>query len=139
MHRLESFLLESELAKELYDSVKDLPIIDVHTELSPRAIYKNDPYQNLTQLWLNNDHYKWRLMRNSGVLEYQITGDDTDENKFLAYAGSLERAYLNPLHHWSHMELSSYFGIEDILTKESAPSIYSNVNEQLTKEETPRL
>ena len=136
MHRLDSFLLESDLAKELYDSVKDLPIIDVHTEISPRAIYKNVPYENLTQLWLKNDHYKWRLMRNSGVLEYQITGDDSDLHKFQAYAGALERAYLNPLHHWSHMELESFFGIDVLLTKNTAEEIYQTVETALQENET---
>ena len=70
MHKNQRFLLESELAVELYQEVQDLPVIDFFSHLDPRLIYKTEPFENLTELWLSKDHYKWRLMRNSGVLEY---------------------------------------------------------------------
>lgn len=131
MHRLDDFLLDSELAKELYHEIKDLPIVDFHTNLSARELVKNDPITDIGELWLKRDYYKWRLMRNSGILEFQVTGEDNYLNKFKAYAKSLERAYLNPLHHWSHLELKHYFHIDDILTSDNAEEVYNAANTYL--------
>lgn len=127
----DDFLLQSGLAKELYKEIKDLPIIDFHNHLPPRDIYKNDPYTNIADMWLAHDHYKWRLMRNSGIDEEFITGDGDPKDKFFSYVASLERAYMNPLHHWSHMELKEYFNITDVLTTDNAEDIYQQANEFL--------
>lgn len=131
----DDFLLQSELAKQLYKEVQDLPIYDFHNHLSPREIYKNEPFKNITNMWLDHDHYKWRLMRVSGVEETFITGDASELDKFKAYAGALEYAYLNPLYHWSHMELQKYFGIDTILTSENAEEVYNKANAYLANNE----
>lgn len=127
----DTFLLQSELASNLYKEIKDLPIIDYHNHLSPREIFKNEPYTDITDLWLAHDHYKWRLMRASGIAEEYITGNASNKDKFLMYAKALEMAYLNPLYHWSHMELREYFGITDVLTTTNAEDIYKRANEHL--------
>lgn len=131
MPKHQKFLLDSRLAEELYEQLNDLPVIDFHTDLSLRDIYKNEAFTDLSTLWLSNDPEKWRLMRNSGMLEYQITGEAPSEEKFLAYARSLERAYLHPLHHWSHMELRTFFDEDDVLTTSVAPELLQRVNAKL--------
>jgi glucuronate isomerase len=127
----EQFLLQNKLAQDLYKHIKNLPIIDFHNHLSPQELYENKPYKDITDVWLKHDHYKWRLMRASGIKEELITGSSSNKEKFKAYAEALEMAYLNPLYHWSHMELKSYFGITDLLTKDNSNVLYDTINKSL--------
>ena len=120
--------LKSDVAKNLYDAVRDLPIVDYHCHLSPKEILEDREFPDLAQIWLGGDHYKWRLMRACGVPEALITGDAEPREKFRAWAACLETAMGNPLYVWSHMELSMFFGIEDTLTAESADDIFDRAN-----------
>ena len=107
----EDFLLDTQTARALYHGVAEgMPILDYHCHVSPREIAEDRVFRNLTQLWLEGDHYKWRLMRANGVPERLITGSAPDEEKFQAWAATLERSAGNPLYHWSHLELKRYFG-----------------------------
>ena len=115
----ENFLLNTEAARKLYhEAAEGMPIIDYHCHLSPREIYEDIRYENITQVWLGGDHYKWRLMRSAGVPEKYITGDASDREKFEKYAEVLGKAVGNPLYHWSHLELRRYFGYDGILNRE---------------------
>lgn len=123
------FLLTNDTAKELYHSYASLiPIIDYHCHINPKEIAENRQYKNLSQLWFENDHYKWRLMRANGVDEYYITGNASDREKFQKYAETLEKAVGNPLFHWSHMELKKYFGYEGILNGKTAEEVWVHCN-----------
>lgn len=123
----EDFLLDTQTARELYHGVAEgLPILDYHCHVSPREIAEDRVFHNLTQLWLEGDHYKWRLMRANGVPERLITGEAPDEEKFQAWAATLERAVGNPLYHWSHLELKRYFGYEGHLTGANAKSVWDH-------------
>lgn len=124
-------LLASDLAAELYGKVKDLPVIDYHSHLNPREIAEDKAFYNLTQLWLGGDHYKWRLMRNSGVDERLITGDAEDVEKFRAFAAILPLAVGNPIYTWCHLELKKYFGIEIPLSARTADEIYSRTERMM--------
>lgn len=124
----DNYLLKTKKAREIYDSVKNLPVIDYHCHLSPKEIFEDKPFDNIGEMWLGADHYKWRLMRTAGIDEYYITGSASWKEKFIHYAAALEFAAGNPLYHWSHMELSLFFGIEDSLTAESAECIYERAN-----------
>ena len=126
------FLLNTETARILYhEAAEKCPIIDYHCHLSPREIYEDIRYDNITQVWLGGDHYKWRLMRSAGVSEKYITGDADDYEKFEKYAEVLGKAIGNPLHHWSHLELRRFFGYDGILNKETAPEVWRIANEKL--------
>ncbi|MGL4307313.1 glucuronate isomerase [Cetobacterium sp. SF1] len=130
------FLLKNEVAKELYfNHGEKMPIFDYHCHLSPKEIAENKSYENLTQIWLYGDHYKWRAMRSNGVDEKYITGNASDYEKFLAFAETMEYAYGNPLFHWSHLELKRYFGIEEVLSRKTAESIWKKANELLQGED----
>jgi len=112
----ERFLLQSEEAFRLYqDYAAGLPIIDYHTHLPPAEVAADRSWQNLSQVWLNGDHYKWRQMRTNGVAERFCTGDATDREKFDAFAGIVPYLLRNPLYHWCHLELARYFQIDDLL------------------------
>ncbi len=125
----ENFLLETETAQKLFFEVaKDMPIYDYHCHLSPEEIYEDKQFQNITEVWLGGDHYKWRFMRWMGVPEEQITGSASDYDKFLAYAKAIQFAAGNPLYHWSHLELQRYFGIYETLTEKTAPAIWEKAN-----------
>ncbi|MGH2316410.1 glucuronate isomerase [Planococcus sp. SE5232] len=125
----ENFLLENETAIKLYhDYAKDLPIIDYHCHLSPKEIYENKKFKNITDIWLYGDHYKWRVMRANGVDEEYITGDASDYDKFMAWAKTVPLLIGNPLYNWTHLELQRFFGIDDILNEKSAPEIWERVN-----------
>ena len=129
------FLLNTETAKLLYhDAAESCPIIDFHCHLSPREIYEDIRYENITQVWLGGDHYKWRLMRSAGVPEKFITGDSSDYEKFEKYAEVLGKAIGNPLHHWSHLELRRFFGYDGILNKSTAAEVWKLANEKLQSE-----
>lgn len=130
----DDFLLKSETAKELYHhSAKSMPIIDFHNHLSPKEIYEDLCYDNLTQVWLGGDHYKWRAMRANGVSEKLITGDGDSYEKFLAWADTVQNSIGNPLYHWTHLELKRYFNIDETLSPATAEKIWNVGNEQLKK------
>lgn len=132
-------LLRSETAKKLYEQVKDLPIYDYHCHLNPKEIWEDKPAGNLTELWLGGDHYKWRLMRQSGIEEKYITGDASPKEKLRAYAQALSTAAGNPLYLWSHMELARYFGIKELLTPENSDAIFDRASEVIEREKlSPR-
>lgn len=125
----EDFMLSTETAKRLYHQyAKAMPIIDYHCHLSAKEIWENQPAENLSQLWLSGDHYKWRAMRGNGIPEERITGNADDYDKFLAFAETLPFAVGNPLYHWTHLELQRYFGIKDVLSPKTAPKIWEQVN-----------
>ena len=129
------FLLNTEAAKKLYhEAAEGQPIIDYHCHLSPEEIYKDIRYENITQVWLGGDHYKWRLMRSAGVPEKYVTGDAPDREKFDRYAEVLGKAIGNPLHHWSHLELRRFFGYEGILNRETAGEVWELANAKLQSE-----
>ena len=130
------FLLESETARKLYhDVAAGLPIIDYHCHLDPRLIAEDASFNNLTQVWLAGDHYKWRAMRANGVEERFCTGDATDQEKFMKWAATVPDTLRNPLYHWTHLELQRYFGITELLNPESAPGIYEQAGKMLESEE----
>ncbi|NLC90098.1 MAG: glucuronate isomerase [Clostridiaceae bacterium] len=123
------FLLKTKTARELYqDFAMNAAIVDYHCHIDPQEIAENLQYENLAQMWLKGDHYKWRLMRANGVDEYYITGDASDEEKFRKYAESLANSPGNPLYHWSHMELSRYFDYHGVLNGRTAQEVWEHCN-----------
>lgn len=127
-----NFLLKTEIAENLYHNfAKQLPIIDFHCHLSVEDIANDRQFNNLTEVWIHGDHYKWRAMRAFGIPEEFITGDKSDEEKFIKYAEMIPYAMRNPLYHWSHLELERYFGITEILNENSAKRIYKKSNDLL--------
>jgi len=132
----ENFLLDNDKSSQLYHKVAcQMPIIDYHCHLIPEQIAGDIKFENLTQIWLAGDHYKWRAMRANGVDERFCTGDATDEEKFMKWAESVPDTLRNPLYHWTHLELQRYFGIEDLLNPGSAEKIYHQANEMLNTDE----
>ncbi len=130
----ESFLLSNETAKKLYfDYAKDMPIIDYHCHINPQEIYEDRQFENITQVWLGGDHYKWRFMRSCGVDESYITGDAPDQEKFRKWAECLGKAIGNPLYHWSHLELRKYFGYTGALNKNTADEVWELCNRKLAE------
>ncbi|MBD1428792.1 glucuronate isomerase [Sphingobacterium litopenaei] len=128
----DNFLLQTRTAQELYHNYsKAMPIIDYHNHLIPEQIANNTQFENITQVWLNGDHYKWRAMRTNGVNEKYITGDASDKDKFLKWAETVPYTMRNPLYHWTHLELQRYFGIEDLLGPKTAESIWEKTKEKL--------
>lgn len=127
----ERVLLDSELAYQLYQSVKDLPIVDYHCHLNQAAIANDEKFYDIGELWLSRDHYKWRAMRLCDVDEYYITGNATYEEKFYKYAEIMPKLIANPLYYWTHFELKEIFGITSSLNKQNAKEIYKNVNKEL--------
>ncbi|MEI4768649.1 glucuronate isomerase [Psychrobacillus sp. FJAT-51614] len=129
----ETFLLSSDTAMTLYNTyAKDLPIIDYHCHLSPKEIFENKTFQNITEAWLYGDHYKWRAMRANGIKEELITGGASDYDKFLAWSATIPMTIGNPLYNWTHLELQRFFDVYDILNEETAPRIWKEVNRKLT-------
>ena len=107
----EDFLLTTDTAKELYHSYAEkMPIIDYHCHVSPKEIYEDKHFANITEVWLGGDHYKWRIMRSNGVSEDYITGDKSPREKFQKFAEALPKVIGNPMYHWCHLELKRYFG-----------------------------
>ena len=128
------FLLNTEVAKSLYEKYADMtkiPVIDYHCHINPQEIYEDRKYDNITQVWLGGDHYKWRQMRTNGVDEKYITGDASDREKFQKWAEILPRLIGNPLYHWSHLELKYYFGYEGNLNADTAEEVWNLCNEKL--------
>ena len=129
------FLLENETAMRLYhDVAAKMPIIDYHCHLDTRVIAEDSNFDNLSQVWLAGDHYKWRAMRANGVDEKYCTGKATDEEKFMKWAETVPDTLRNPLYHWTHLELQRYFGIHELLNPQSASRIYQQSNEMLRTE-----
>lgn len=128
----EDFLLTNNFAKILYhEYAKHLPLIDYHCHLSPQDIAANRQFENLTKIWLEGDHYKWRAMRTLGIEEKYITGNAPDEDKFKKWAHTVPYTLRNPLYHWTHLELKRYFDLNQLLTPETAQSIYSTCSHKL--------
>lgn len=129
----DNFLLETKYAEELYhDYSKNQPIIDYHNHLPPQQIAEDKIFENITNVWINGDHYKWRAMRTLGVNEEFITGSGSDKDKFLSWAKTVPYTMRNPLYHWTHLELSRYFDIYDLLNEKSAEKIWEETKEKLS-------
>ncbi|HEY0772429.1 MAG TPA: glucuronate isomerase, partial [Sphingobacteriaceae bacterium] len=127
-----NFLLETESARVLYEQfAAPMPIIDYHNHLSPKDIAENRKFRNLTEIWLEGDHYKWRAMRINGVAERFCTGNEPPEKKFMKWAETVPFTMRNPLYHWTHLELKNYFGITGVLSGETAREIYNLCSEML--------
>lgn len=128
----ETFLLQSNAAKHLYRTyAKPLPILDYHCHLSPRDIAVDRRFRNLFEIWLEGDHYKWRIMRTNGIPEHYCTGDATPYEKFLAWARSVPYTLRNVAYQWTHLELQRYFGIDCFLDETTASTVWNQANEQL--------
>ncbi|HHX37458.1 MAG TPA: glucuronate isomerase [Clostridiaceae bacterium] len=128
----DDFILQSDTAKRFYhDYAEKLPIIDFHCHLNPKEILDDKKFRNLGDIWLSGDHYKWRALRANAVPEELVSGDGDDRAKFDAWAKVMPYTIGNPLYHWSHLELTRYFGITDLLSPETADSIWEKANEQL--------
>ena len=128
----EDFLLGSKTAKTLfYNYACKCPIFDYHCHLNPKEIFENKKFNNLTEIWLYNDHYKWRMMRANGIDEKFITGNGDDYDKFIAWVKTLSNLIGNPLYHWSHLELQRYFDIYEIINEDNADLIWKKANEKL--------
>ena len=128
------FLLETETAKKLFhDYAETTPILDYHCHINPREIAEDRQFENITQVWLGGDHYKWRFMRSCGVDEKYITGNASDYEKFCQWAECLGKAIGNPLYHWSHLELQRFFGYNGVLNKKTADEVWKLCNEKLAQ------
>ena len=131
-----NFLLENRTAEILYhEYAAKQPIIDYHNHLPPVEITNDKKFENITAVWLQGDHYKWRAMRTMGVSEHFITGTATDFEKFQKWAEVVPFTIRNPLFHWTHLELQRYFGITELLTPDSCKSIYDQCNDLLSTED----
>lgn len=132
----DNFLLENKYAEELYHNYsKNQPIIDYHNHLSPQFIAEDKIFDNVTQVWINGDHYKWRAMRTLGINEQFITGTGSDKDKFLNWAKTVPYTMRNPLYHWTHLELARYFDIYDLLNEKSAEKIYDEASAKINSAE----
>jgi glucuronate isomerase len=128
----EDFLLQSKTAQLLYhEHAKDMPIIDYHCHLPPEDIANDRQFENLTAIWLEGDHYKWRAMRTNGVAEHYCTGNASAEEKFRKWAATVPHTLRNPLYHWTHLELKTPFGIDQLLNPGTADQIYRECTEKL--------
>ena len=124
----ENFLLKTDTAVSLYNNAKDLPIVDYHCHLIPKEIAENKRFENITDLALRGDHYKWRLMRACGVDEKYITGNASDEEKFTYWCRTIEDCIGNPIYHWTHLEMRRYFDYDGPITGDRAKEIYDHCN-----------
>ena len=128
----ENFLLNNKTAETLYhEFAKEMPIIDYHCHLPPDQIAEDKNFENLTQVWLYGDHYKWRAMRANGIDEAYITGNKSDWEKFEKWAETVPYTLRNPLYHWTHLELQRYFDVHDILSPATAKKIYDECTAKL--------
>ena len=126
-----NLFLSCESSKVIYDCIKNMPIIDFHCHLNEHDIMDDKKFENITDLWLRGDHYKWRLMRLLGVDEKYITGNATDEEKFRAFASVIQRAPANPVYYWAHMELKSVFGINEPLSEINSDKIFTKTKKEI--------
>jgi glucuronate isomerase len=132
----ENFLLQSKTAQQLYhEYAVQMPIIDYHNHLSPEQVANDVSFENITQVWLYGDHYKWRAMRTNGVDEKFITGDASDWEKFDAWAATVPYTLRNPLYHWTHLELQRYFDVNTVLNKNTARQVYDECSAKLKTKE----
>ncbi len=132
----DNFLLKTKTARRLYHGyAEDMPIIDYHCHINPQEIYEDRKFENITQVWLGGDHYKWRLIRSNGVPENEITGDADDYTKFLRFAEMLSKAIGNPMYHWCHLELKRYFGYDGVLNGDTAREVYDLCNKKLRRDD----
>ena len=128
----ENFLLKNKTAEKLYFGyAKDMPIFDYHCHLPEKQILENEPFNDIFEIWLAGDHYKWRLMRNYGVDEEYITGVKNNKEKFITYCKVLGTAFGNPLYHWSQIELKEFFGCELEINEQNAEEIWNYSNEYI--------
>ncbi|KRD09048.1 glucuronate isomerase [Flavobacterium sp. Root901] len=131
----DNFLLENKYAEELYHNYsKNQPIIDYHNHLNPQFIAEDKIFDNITNVWINGDHYKWRAMRTLGINEQFVTGNGSDKDKFLNWAKTVPYTMRNPLYHWTHLELARYFDIYDLLNEKSAEKIYIETTEKINSQ-----
>jgi glucuronate isomerase len=130
----EDFLLQTATARRLYhEFAEPLPIIDYHCHLSPEDLARDRRFDNLAEIWLDGDHYKWRAMRSNGVAEHFCTGTAEPFEKFFAWCKTVPHTLRNPLYHWSHLELKRYFGIDCLISADTAREIWDEANRQLTQ------
>jgi glucuronate isomerase len=130
----QDFLLNSETAKTLFhEYAAKMPVLDYHCHINPREIAEDRQFENITQVWLGGDHYKWRFMRSCGVDEFYITGGASDKEKFLKWAECIGKAIGNPLYHWSHLELQRYFGYNGALSAKTAEEVWELCNKKLAE------
>ncbi|MDI9877964.1 glucuronate isomerase [Flectobacillus longus] len=121
----DNFLLQTETARTLFhEYAKQMPIIDYHCHLPPDQIAEDKSFENLAQIWLYGDHYKWRAMRTNGINEAYCTGDKSDYEKYEQWAATVPYTMRNPLYHWTHLELQRYFGVNEVLNPSTAKDIY---------------
>lgn len=129
------FLLSTETAQTLFHKYAEtMPVLDYHCHINPKEIAEDRKFDNITQVWLGGDHYKWRQMRSNGIDEYYITGGASDREKFQKWAETLEKAIGNPLYHWSHLELQRYFGYTGALNGETAEEVWNLCNAKLQED-----
>lgn len=129
------FLLSTETAKKLYhEHAAAVPVLDYHCHINPAEIANDRKFDNITQVWLGGDHYKWRQMRSNGIEERYITGNAPDREKFQKWVETLEKAIGNPLYHWSHLELQRYFGYTGALNSETAEEVWNLCNAKLQED-----
>ncbi len=132
----DDFLLQNDAARILYhDYAEKMPIFDYHCHLDPYQILENSKFENIADAWLNDDHYKWRLMRANGVEEKYITGNAAPKDKFLKWADTISRCIGNPLYHWSNMELLRYCGVDELLTPDNAEEIWEKASARLNSDD----
>lgn len=130
------FLLKNDTAKKLYHNfAADMPIIDYHCHINPQEIYEDRKFENITQIWLGGDHYKWRLIRSNGINEEEITGDVDPLTKFRHFAEMLPKAIGNPMYHWTHLELKRYFDYDGVLNEDTADEVYDLCNKKLQNDD----
>lgn len=128
------FLLRNPTAVRLFhEHAAHMPIYDYHCHIDPKDIYEDRGFENITQVWLGGDHYKWRIMRSNGVDEYYITGDAPDREKFQKFAEALPRAIGNPMYHWCHLELKNFFGYQGVLNGETAQEVWDLALQKLAE------
>lgn len=128
----QNFLLSTPTAQELYHNFAEkMPILDYHCHINPQEIAEDRKFENITQVWLGGDHYKWRQMRSNGVDEFYITGGAPDREKFQKWAETLDKAIGNPLFHWSHLELQRFFGYTGVLGADTAEEVWNLCNAKL--------
>lgn len=132
----ENFLLSTETAQRLFHSYAEtMPVLDYHCHISPEEIATDRRFENITQVWLGGDHYKWRFMRSCGVDEAYITGNASDRDKFFKWAEVLGKAIGNPLYHWSHLELQRYFDYHKPLNQNTASEVWELCNKKLAEKD----
>lgn len=128
----DDFLLTTDTAKHLYHQfAKNQPIIDYHNHLCPKRLSENRPFENLYQMWIEGDHYKWRVMRANGIPEDYCTGQAEPFEKFMAFAKTVPATLRNPIYHWTHLELKRFFGIDLLLNQDTAKEIWDQCNQQI--------